>query len=149
MANIGTSLDHHVEGFLTGMPEELGEPILSKFRDILQVVCNGGDPALTRLIDLRRDLGFLAERLCNLDHSLRLMKLQFDRIAPLAIDQADCHAREAAEYAKLRHSVDDLYRAISDVAESIDEAMGPRVEELFCLMIVAVQAYADERVLLN
>ncbi len=148
MASIGTALDHFVEDFFTNCPEDLREQVLSTFHDVLEEVCNGGDPALTRLTDELLDLRDRAERLCEVDHRVRLLKLQVEQIDPRALDHApELAARQATHpgrLAGLRSSIDDLYRAFAEDGERIEEALEPHVVDVFCRMVVVVNEHLDE-----
>ena len=146
MTNIGTSFDHYVEDFLRYSNEEQREQILSRFRDIMERLCNGGDPALTELTDLRADLRDRVERLCAIDQQWRLMKLILDRVDPRALDhdpeQALLHAKRVGQTAELRDSIDALVRASVEEGERIEAALGPRVEDVFFAMVLGFQKHA-------
>ena len=142
MSSIGTSLDHYVEDFLRYSNEEQREQILSRFGDIMEDLCNGGDPALTELTDLRVDLRDRVERLCAFDQQLRLMKLLLDQVDPRALDhdpeQALLHAKRVGQIAELRDRIDDNFRASVEEGERIEGALGPRVENVFFAMVLGV-----------
>jgi hypothetical protein len=153
MTSIGTSFDHYVEDFLADFNEVQREQILSLFRDIMQRLCNGVDPALTELTDLRLHLGDRVERVCEFDHRLRLSKLELDSVDARAFDHAPeyaaRHAKLVGWFAERRQRIDDFYRASVEVGERVEEAMEPRVVDIFCHMVLAVQEHVDEHAALN
>ncbi len=148
MASIGTSLDPYVEDFFTDCPGDLREQALSLFHEVMEELCNGGDPSLTLLTDELLDLHDRAERLCDVDHRMRLLKLQVERIIPRFLDHgpqlAARHATHPGRLAGLRNSIDDLYRAFAGDGERIEEALEPHVVDVFCRMVVVVNEHLDE-----